>query len=53
MSPLVTTALFFPLCLWALVCFLRTVRRRTRIELGRGESSQVSCDTSIGKSKQG
>lgn len=34
-------------------CFLTTVRRRARIELGKGESSHVSCDTSIGKSKQG
>lgn len=52
MSPLVTTGLLCPLCLWTLVCFLRTVRRRAGIELGKGESSHVSCDTSIGKSKQ-
>lgn len=36
-----------------LYVFFRTVRRRAWVELGRGASIHVSCDTSVGKSKRG
>lgn len=52
-SPLVTTGLLLPLCLWALVCFFKDCEKICRVRAVGGESSHVSCDTSIGKSKRG